>query len=162
MMKRTFLSLPLLVVSTAFALGQTGNEPRNVTQLYGRQALQTVRTPETVSAVLLRDRNRRLSARTRQVVLPVEAQRLAAGLLSTNTSYDWNVWKPCLPQYGARLILRRGVQTITVDFCFECDILSVTPAARAENTVDFRPSRPAWLRLFRSQFPKDKGLKTLR
>jgi hypothetical protein len=160
-MNEAVLSLFLLAVFTASAAAQTGNEPRNVTQLYGKQALQTVRTPDGISAVLLRDRNGRVRERTRQITLSPETQRSAAQLLSANASYGWNVWKPCAPQYGARLILHRDSQTITVDFCFECDIVSVTPAARAENDVDFGPSRAAWLRLFRAQFPSDKAFKQL-
>jgi hypothetical protein len=160
-MNEAVLSLFLLAAFTALAVAQTGNEPRNVTQLYGNQSLQTIRNPDSISAVLLRDRNGRVSARSRQVALSPETQRSAAQLLSANGSYGWNVWKPCAPQYGSRLILRRGTQTVTVDFCFECDILSVTPSARPENKVDFGPSHAAWLRLFRAQFPNDKTFKKL-
>jgi hypothetical protein len=160
-MNEAVLSLFLLAAFTASAAAQTGNEPRSVTQLYGKQALQTVRTPDSISAVLLRDRKGHLTERTRQVALSPETQRAATQLLAANASYGWNVWKPCAPQYGARLILHRDSQAIIVDFCFECDIVSVTPAARPENHVDFGPSRAAWLRLFRAQFPNDKAFKQL-
>jgi len=160
-MNRRLLSLFLLVTLPAVGAAQTGNEPRSVTQLYGKRALQLIRSPDRISAVLLRDRNGRVSERSREVLLSAAAQHSAAKLLSSDASYGWNVWKPCAPQYGSRLILRRGTQSVTVDFCFDCDILSVTPAARPENRADFGPSRAAWLRLFRAQFPKDKTFQTL-
>ena len=154
-------SLLALVLFTASVAGQTGNEPRNITQLYGKQALQTIRSPDRVSAVLLKDRNGRLKERSRQVLLPPEALRAASKLLSKSSSYGWGIWKPCAPQYGSRLIFRRGEQSVSVDFCFECVILSVTPAARPEDHVDFGPSRGAWLRLFKDQFPKDRVFEAL-
>jgi hypothetical protein len=157
---KVFLSLLLLVGFAVSLAAQTGNEPRNVTQLYGKQALQTIRSPDSVLAVLL-DRKGRLIERSRRLTLSPEARQAAAKLLSTNAAYGWEIWKPCAPLYGARLIFQRGVQTVTVDFCFDCDILSVTPASRTENNVDFGPSRGSWLRLFKEQFPKDRDLKAL-
>jgi len=154
-------SLVVLGALTASVAAQTGNEPRNVLQLYGKQALQTIRRPDSVSAVLLDDRKGRVSDRGRQVLLTPEAQHLAVERLSTNAAYGWDVWKPCAPRYGSRLIFRRGSERVTVDFCFDCIILAVNPAARPENNVDFGPSRDAWLRLFKEQFPKDKTFKLM-
>lgn len=151
----------LFVAFTSSLAAQTGNEPRNVAQLYGQQGLQTIRHPDSVSVALLNDRNGRLSERSRQILLPPDAQQTASKLLLENASYDWNTWKPCLPEYGARLIFRRGAQSVTLDFCFKCLILSVKPAPRSENEGNFDPSRSARLRLFKEQFPKDKVFKAL-
>jgi hypothetical protein len=66
-MNPSLLSLLVFAVLAVSAAAQTGNEPRNVTQLYGKQLLEIVRSPDGVSAVLIRDHFGRLSERTRQV-----------------------------------------------------------------------------------------------
>jgi hypothetical protein len=154
------LLLIYLFVLTGVATAQTGNEPRSVSELFGKNGLQIITNADTVSAVLLKqDRKGKVRERVRRVELPAEAQRAAVKLVSANASYDWNIWKPCLPEYGTRLLFRRGDDTITVDFCFACDILSVSPAGRHESRGYFDPSSAAWLRFFRDQFPRDKTLR---
>jgi len=157
-MTKLSLSLVAIFALTASCIAQTGHEPKNVTELYGKHLLKVVRNPDSVYAVLLDDNMGRLRERTKRILLSPEESQAASMRLTRNTAYGWDVWKPCLPQYGSRLIFQRGVDRVTVDFCFNCIILSVTPSAREEHDVDFGPSRKTWLQLFKTEFSKDKIL----
>lgn len=127
--------------------------PHDVNALYGRAALETVRHPDRVEACLLRQRDDgKVFERTRRIAVSGGSRKAISTLLTDNRSYGWEMFKPCIPDYGARLIFRKGPGEVVVDFCFACDILSVSPGG----IEDFDAVRRSFLRFFKQSFPGDR------
>lgn len=127
--------------------------PHDVNGLYGHAALEIVRHPDRLEACLLRQRDDgKVFERTRRIVVAGESRKAISALLIDNRSYGWEMFKPCIPDYGARLIFRKGPGEVVVDFCFACDILSVSSGG----IEDFDAVRDFFLRFFKESFPGDR------
>src|SRR4051812_38188633 len=78
--------------------------------------------PESVEAVML-DGNDHPKTRTKPSMLSSENAKLSSRILLSDDSYLWDIMKPCAPRWGGRLIFKRNGKAVTVDLCFECNIL---------------------------------------
>jgi hypothetical protein len=89
----------------------------------------------------------------------------AAGLLLDPMSYGHR--KRCGFAPGVALRFWKGSQHVDVLLCFHCSDLVVLPLPDPKNPypdlilMAFDPQRPAWLRMAREAFPKDKELQRL-
>ncbi len=66
--------------------------------------------------------------------------------------------KGCIPIYGVRFSFVSDAGTVTVDLCFDCDMLIVSRDGMTVGGEDFDPAHKKLLRICRSLFPSDKGL----
>jgi hypothetical protein len=155
MVLRTFIFLFIL---TATAMAQSDGLPGSVIDLYDRDSLQLIRKPDQVFVVLLKHQEGSPIERTIRKALPLEAQQKVSKLLVRNSSFAWKTWKLCIPFYGARLIFQSKAQTVSIDFCFMCDILSIESPSRQSIQTNFDPCRDELLTLIKAQFPKDKEI----
>jgi hypothetical protein len=152
-----FLKITFLTLSLPFTVLAGGDEdPRDVTALYGAKTLEIVRHPDQIQACLLRQHDDgTIEERSKKISLPPEIQQKLSKILSDNSTYGWDMWKPCLTDYGARLVFKRGKEQAVIDLCFSCNILSISSAS-THTTEDFDDARAALLKIIKESFPKDK------
>jgi len=159
-MNRRALILVLFAISCAF--GQEVDAPKNATELYGNEALEIIATPDVVYAVLLRDRDGEVSERGKRVQLDNETQRNLSGILISDGTYGWDIWKPCMPVYGVRLVFQKKEISIPLDFCFDCDILRVVRPSNYDVVEDFDSAREGFLSIFKQVFPRDRMIQRIK
>jgi hypothetical protein len=98
---------------------------------------------------------------TGPVGVPAEfASNISAALVDPD-SYGWNYAKPCIPQYGVRLVFDRGGDRVDVLLCFECDILAVAYNGTFTGGEDFDPVRPVFVRAVKAVFTNDRVIQGL-
>ncbi|MBI3879957.1 MAG: hypothetical protein HY301_07810 [Verrucomicrobia bacterium] len=93
------------------------------------------------------------------VVLSPQLATNASRILLATDSYAWAKKKMCLINYGVRLEFVRGVDSMNVLLCFDCEELRFFGGG-SEN---FDPARPALATLVMTAFPthpRAKNLKT--
>jgi hypothetical protein len=157
---RTFGIFAALLFYASIARAQDSDDPRNVTQLYDRHGIAIVAKPDHLYAALL---NAHDSPRTRYHLVPAENQRQISALLLSSHTYDWQMWKPCAPLYLTRLVFQRGDESVSVDFCFDCNIItSGDSKTKPVKNAYFDPSHPVLLKWFKIIFPKDRELRDVK
>ncbi|HXI51724.1 MAG TPA: hypothetical protein VNH84_09470 [Candidatus Saccharimonadales bacterium] len=163
----TLLRRPRLMVTNKAALLGPLPPPRHfVEQLFGgREAYETVASPEQVEAFLLNSRIREEESKLPEIrqgptrVDLDKARRLSDALLDFDT-YQWSAVKLCSPDYGIKVRFVRGPSVVEALLCFECGIVAVTAkgAIRHEN-FDFNHN--ALVKVVQEIFPRDEEITRL-
>jgi len=137
--------------------------PTSLKDLYGARGLDIIGNPDTVSAILLKDRNGDPKARSKKVPLTPEQKRVVSAALLDRRIYgfDSEGTKVCLPIWNARLLFTKGSESRQIDFCFHCNVLSIHSAPEQSTDADFDPAHAILLGIFKQAFPKDKFLQHL-
>lgn len=84
-------------------------------------------------------------------------------LLTLGSSYEWDLPKACLPNYGVLLRLKSGTESIDVYLCFECQMLGITTPGAAEfvGGEGFDPINSRLVSIMKRIFPDDPVIQGL-
>jgi hypothetical protein len=156
------LALFVCFIGTGFA--QAAHAPKNIREFYPPEALETLKKPDAVWAVLLRDNGKgKVKERGKQVQLSPALANEASEILTANSTYGWDDGeKLCLPIYGARLIFKQGTSVVSVNFCFACEILTFTAPSQRHASENFDAQAKPLRAIFQKTFPKDRAINSVR
>lgn len=80
-------------------------------------------------------------------------------LLTTGSSYGWNLAKGCIPNYGMKFEFQRDDRVVTALICLQCSMLEFQVDGRPGRIEDFDNICDELLRISREAFPDDEALK---
>ena len=82
-------------------------------------------------------------------------------VLQSPDSYLFTLAKSCAPIYGVRIRFQNKEESLDVDLCFSCDILTVSRHGEYVAGEDFDPIRPKLVALCKQLFPGDSEIQQL-
>ncbi len=157
------LTLGGLLASSLY--GSSNAPATSVLGLYGsKENIDIVSDPERVEITMLRVKapwfskrmdKRRYSEVERAPLKLSEIVRLKE-LLMREDAYGWDILKSCYPTWSARAEFFRSNSRVTIDFCFECNILMISRDGRPFSGEDFDSIRPIVFEIFKNHFPQDE------
>ncbi len=160
----------VLVLGSAVA----AENPTSVPQLFGTpENLRLVRDADSVDACILRhiepatradgsiDRSTERYEETAFFPLPPNTSSALPYLLLDERTYDWKSAGGRRPQFYARLRFHRGKDVLAIDFCFLCQVLSLSRGDTELGHANFSGNADLLLLAFRNIFPDDEPLKLL-
>jgi hypothetical protein len=169
-----FLSLVLLMVSAS------ADTPKKdfPTQFYGSaENMNVIMTAEKVTACRLTaprnannnvDRSKLRDFKTLSHYKAEPAVEIPPALLTglrtilrDPATNDPDAKKSCTPVYGVRFTFTNPHKTLTVNLCFDCDILVTAEADAVIGGGAFDPAADRLLAIAKSLFPNDKDLKSI-
>ncbi len=157
----------MLLIREGLSLGKHSS----VTRMYGgADGLRTVTQPTKVEAFRLKpnfkyddtaftDPNNNYDVIAGPVSVPENiVNELGTSLVSTQ-SYEWDIAKGCMPQFGVRLSFQRESDQMDVYLCLDCQILSVMRNGSVTGGGNFDPMNATLVRVAKSLFPNDPEIK---
>jgi len=160
----------MLVLIAISGCGGGGTESDVITQVFANTTnRQIVRSAERVQTCRLKPID--VSNQTASSLgvyeegpfVQVTAERADRfrAVLENPRSYYFNVAKSCLPVYGVRVRFESKGETIDVDLCFECNLLSVNRDVAPVGGGNFDPARPELVAICKELFADDPEIQKL-
>jgi hypothetical protein len=119
-------SLVFFILFSATSLLAKNENSRIQLLLKTQENWQTLTTPEQIEVCILPSAQsatkHSIDGRYFYKPLPAESSPVLVARLSTDATYLWDSSKLCLPVYNARVRFHRSGHSISIDFCFGCDI----------------------------------------
>ena len=159
-----------LMVGTAM---HAADAPASVAELFATpENLRVVRSAEKVDVCILKhidavtrpdgsvDRSTEQYEETSFVPVPTDVAADLRELLLNGKTYDWKAgYGGHRPQFYLRIRFQRGQETIAIDFCFLCHVLSLTRQGIEVGHANFNPNSDLFLQAFLKLFPEDAPLR---
>ena len=90
-----------------------------------------------------------------------QVAKLRAVLLNPS-SYEFEMAKGCMPDYGVRFQFVHQGREVDVLLCFGCDILAVYDRGKKVGGEDFDTARLSLAAIVKTLFPKDDAIQALK
>jgi hypothetical protein len=162
----------ILLSVLGFGPGFAAATPDPIALLFGSmENVQLVRTADKVDACLLRhlepttradgsvDRSTERYEETAFTPVPPTVATALRDLLLNEKTYDWAASSGGRrPQFYLRLRFQHGEETLAVDFCFGCHVLSVSRQGDEQGHANFGRNGDLFLRALLQVFPHDPPL----
>lgn len=138
-----------------------------VIKLFGKGAVEVLAKPDKVNAYRLPKKSyqvktvKEFKMTTGPVALEKSLFSETSRVLLDSKSYQWDVAKGCLPDYGVRMEFIQGDKTADVFFCFGCDILTLYYQGKPIGGEDFDIVRPKLVSIVKKIFKDDKLIQEL-
>jgi hypothetical protein len=163
----------LLLSALVFGSASAAEAPANIAELFATSAnLQLVRQADKLDVCILHhikptprpdgsvDRSTERYEETAFTPVPIATANALRDLVLNEKTYDWKAGNGGRrPQFYLRLRFHRGEEMITVDFCFLCQVLSVTKRGEELGHANFGRNGDLFLQVFLKLFPGDAPLK---
>lgn len=161
---------PFFLSTLWFASATAGETPASVAELFGTpEKMSIIREPDRVDACLLNyvqpaqqpDGNMSTERYEETAFTPVPAAAAAAlrDLLLNENTYRWKASPGRRLRFSVRLRFQRDAEVLTIDFCPQCQVLSVARKTESMGRANFGGNADLILQAFVKAFPDSEPLK---
>ena len=144
----------ILLVATLFAAGLRAKPIEYTLDLYGEEPLFIIKHPEKIEACILGTGKAKLE----WVELSDKSAGILQKILISDSTYNFNAYTLCNPNYHVRLRFSRRQTSISIDFCIRCGMLLIYHNEKEIGGAVFSDPEKRILTELRRIFPHDKSI----